>query len=40
MAKGGEERNEAILRKVLEKQLDPNEARQFLKELEQKHPKH
>jgi hypothetical protein len=40
MAKGGEERNEAILRKLLEKRLDPNEARQFLKELEQKYPKH
>jgi transcription elongation factor GreA-like protein len=39
ISKGDEERYETIFRKILEKQLEPQEARQFLKELEQKYPK-
>jgi hypothetical protein len=31
------ERKEAMLRKIFEKQLEPQEARQFLRELEQKY---
>jgi hypothetical protein len=39
ISKECEERNEAILRKILVRQVEPQEARQFLKELEQRYPK-
>jgi len=38
ISKEYEERNETMLRKILLRQLEPQEARQFLKELEQKYP--
>ena len=38
ISKECDERNEAMLRKILLRQLEPQEARQLLKELEQKYP--
>ena len=38
ISKEYEERNETMFRKILLRQLEPQEARQFLKELEQKYP--